>query len=181
MVIQTTRVGLLRWSALSGSSLLIGAALIGVKSLAILFTGGQPPLLFEISPIFLGGGVLLLAPGLGLEGTRRWCVLALGLTALLAGTLSVITELAGEVFGPAIAAATLAAIVGAMVSGWAPGRDPRKRALVLAGVSVVPAMLVGAILLTLDERLLELGLLGYAAAWGLAGYRLIGRRGELAN
>lgn len=164
-----------RWGTLSGSALLTGAALIAVKSLAILITGNQPQLLFEISPLFLGLGVLLLSPALELEGSRRWIVPVLGLTSLLAGAASAVTEIAGEVFGPAIATATLAAICGAVVSGWNPRGDARKRALLLVGLAVVPAMVVGGMLSEINERLLEIGLLGYAAVWGLAGFRLLAR------
>lgn len=160
---------------MSGCALLGGAALLAVKGIAILITGDQPPLLFEISPFFLGLGVLLVGPALDLGGNRRWIVPALGLTSLLAGAAAAITDLAGEASGPAIATATLAAIGGAVVSGWHPGGDTRKRALVLVGLSVVPALLVGGILSEIDERLLEIGLLSYATVWGLAGFRLVGR------
>jgi hypothetical protein len=164
-----------RWGTLSGSALLIGASLIAVKSLAILISGTQPPLLFEISPLFLGLGVLLLSPALDLGGSRRRIVPVLGLTSLLAGTAAAITEIAGEVSGPAIATATLAAISGAVVSGWNPRGDTRKRALLLVGLAVVPAMVVGGMLSEINERLLEIGLLGYATVWGLAGFRLVAR------
>lgn len=43
----------------------------------------------------------------------------------------------------------------------------------LVGLSVVPALLIGGLLAAIDERLLEIGLLGYAAAWGLAGFSLV--------
>lgn len=153
--------------------MLAGAALLAVKSLAILITGDQPPLLFEISPFFLGLGVLLLARALELGGSRSWVVPLLGLISLLAGAVTAVSEMVGEVFGPAIATASLAAIAGAVVSGWHPGGDDRKRALVLVGLSVVPALLIGGLLAAIDERLLEIGLLGYAAAWGLAGFSLV--------
>lgn len=162
-----------RWGTLSGSALLAGAALIAIKCLAILVTGNQPPLLFEISPLFLGLGVFLLPPALDLQGSRRWIVAALGLTSLLAGAAAAITEMVGEVAGPTIATATLAAISAAVVSGWHPRGDTRKRALLLVGLAVVPAMVVGGMLSEINERLLEIGLLGYAAVWGLAGLRLV--------
>jgi hypothetical protein len=81
----------------------------------------------------------------------------------------------GDVFGPAIAVASLAAIAGTLVSGWRPAGDPTRRALVLIAISVVPAMLVGGILSEIDERLLEIGLLGYALAWAYAGVKLLAR------
>lgn len=61
-------LALRRWSVLSGTALLVGATLVGFKGVAILLTGDQPALLFEISPVFLGLGVLLLRRGSG----RRW-------------------------------------------------------------------------------------------------------------
>ena len=162
-----------RWGVLSGAALLTGAALLAVKSMAILMTGDQPPLLFEVSPLFLGLGVLLLAPALDLAGSRKRIVQVLGLISLLAGAISAVTELTGEVWGPGIGTATLAAIAGAVVSGWRPGDDRRKRALVLVGLVVLPALILGGVLSEIDERLLEIGLLAYAAAWGLAGLRLV--------
>ncbi len=157
---------------MAGSALITAAALIATKCLAILVTGDQPPLLFEISPLFLGLGVLPLALALELGGSRRWVVPALGMISLLAGAGAAVTELVGEVFGPAIATATLAALGGAVVSGWHPGGDRRKRALILVALSAVPALMIGGLLSEINERLLEIGLLGYAAAWGLAGVRL---------
>lgn len=163
------------WGVWSGWALLTGSVLIAVKALAILITGDQPQVIFEISPLFLGLGMLLVAPALSLEGPRRRVVPALGLTSLLAGAVAGITELTGEVFGPAIALATVAAIVAAVVGGWRPAGDPRKRALVLVGLVVLPAMMVGGVLSEFNERLLEVGLLGYAAAWAFAGFRLAAR------
>ena len=163
------------WGAWSGGALLMGSALIAVKSLAILITGDEPQLIFEISPFFLGVGMLLVAPALSLEGPRRRAVPALALTSLVAGAVAGVTELTGEVFGPAIAVATLSAIVAAVVSGWRPAGDPRKRALLLVGIAVVPALVIGGILSEFNERLLEVGLLAYAAAWALAGFRMLGR------
>jgi hypothetical protein len=160
----------------SGLALLTGASLIGVKSVAILATGDQPPLLFEISPFFFALGVLGLARALDLHNPRRRAVPALGVIALLAAAIAAITEMTGEVFGPALAVATLAGIAGALVSGWRPGGDPTKRALVLIAIAVVPTMLIGGILSEINERLLEIGLLGYAFVWALAGLRLVARR-----
>lgn len=163
------------WGAWSGWALLAGSALIGVKSLAILITGDQPQVIFEVSPLFMGLGMLLVAPALSLEGPRRRVVPALGLIAMVAGAVSGITELFGEVFGPAIALANLAAIAAAVVSGWRPRGDRRKRALVLVGLVVIPALVLGGALAEINERLLEVGLLGFAAAWANAGFRLAAR------
>jgi len=165
-----------RWRVFSGLALLIGATLIAVKSVAILATGDQPPLLFEIAPFFFALGVLGLAPALGLIGARRRVVPALGVVSLVAAAVAVITELTGEVLGAALGVATLGAITGTLVSGWRPGGDQAKRALVLVAVAVVPTMLVGGILEEINERLLEVGLLGYALVWAWAGQRLVARR-----
>lgn len=165
-----------RWSRFSGLALLVGALLIGIKSVAILVTGDQPPLLFEVSPFFFALGVLGLAPALELQGARRRAVPVLGLVSLAAAATALVTELTGEVFGAALAVATLAGIAGTLVSGWRPAGDPTKRALVLIPLSVVPAMLIGGILSEFDERLLEIGLLGYALAWAWAGLALMSSR-----
>jgi hypothetical protein len=168
-----------RWSVFSGLALLIGATLIAVKSVAILATGDQPPLLFEISPFFLALGVLGLAPALALTGARRRVVPVLGAFSLVGAVVAVVTELTGEVLGAALAAGTLAAIAGTLVSGWRPGGDQAKRALVLIAVAVIPTMLIGGVLSAINERLLEVGLLGYALVWAWAGLRLVARRSPL--
>jgi hypothetical protein len=161
------------WGALSGAAILFGASLMAVKSLAILASGVQPPLLFEAAPAFLGIGVLLLSPALDLHGTRRWIVAVLGLIATVVGFVAAATEIAGEVSGAALGISTLAAVTGAVVTGWRPRGDVRRRALVVVGLVVIPAMLIGGMLSEIDERLLEVGLLAYAGAWGIAGFRLI--------
>jgi hypothetical protein len=71
--------------------------------------------------------------------------------------------------------ATLAAIAGTLVSGWRPGGDPAKRALALIPIAVVPAILIGGILEEVNERLLEIGLLGYAMVWTWAAFMLVRR------
>ena len=84
------------WGAWSGAALLTGSALIAVKSLAILITGDQPQLIFEISPLFLGLGMLLVAPALSLQGPRRRAVPALGLTSLVAGAVAGVPSSLGK-------------------------------------------------------------------------------------
>jgi hypothetical protein len=161
-----------------GAALLVASTLIAVKCIAILLTGDQPPVIFEVSPLFLGLGMVLVAPALGLGRVRRVAVRGLGAVAALAGAVSGATEFVGSLFDPAIGTATLAAILAAVVGGWRPRGDVRKRALLLVGLAVVPTLLIGGALSEINERLLEIGLLGYAAVWALAGARMMGPAGS---
>lgn len=171
-------VGLPRSGVWGGASLLAGSTLIAIKCIAILLTGDQPPVIFEVSPLFLGLGMLLAAKALELGRVRRGAVQGLGAVALVAGAVSGVTEMVGRTFDPAIGSATLAAILAAIVGGWRPRGDMRKRALLLVGLTVVPALVIGGVLSEFNERLLEIGLLGYAGVWALAGVRMLGPAGS---
>lgn len=176
--VDALSVGPPRSGVIAGATLLVGGTLIAIKCIAILLTGDQPPVLFEVSPLFLGFGMLLAASALELDRLRRRAVQVLGVVAVVAGAVSGVTELVGSVFDPAIGIASLAAILAAVVGGWRPHGDVRKRALLLVGLVVIPALVVGGVLSELNERLLEIGLLGYAGVWALAGIRMLGPAGS---
>lgn len=155
---------------IGGPAAVLAGLMWGVKGTSILVTGRQPPLLLELAvPLF---GVVLLALSVSVAGSgRRTLVRGLGLTAFLAAAVAVVTEVRGEVWGPALVCAMVATLVGLVVFG-AEGRSggqgpaiPARRPALAIGVATVPAILVGGILAELDERLLEVPLVALAGMW----------------
>jgi hypothetical protein len=105
-----------------GLAAVAGGALWGVKSLNILLTGDQPPLVFELAPPLFGLAVTALAVDRG-HGTRERWALALGCVAVVAGSAAALSDLVGELWGPAIAVAMIAVLVGLILLGSA-SRSP---------------------------------------------------------
>ena len=148
------------------------------KGLAILLTGNQPPLLFEL-PLFLFPiGLLGLHRRLG-EQENRWrsfgavsAWIALGGAVVTGITLGVLRDDAPDaVVGVGIALTALATVVGLVLLGMAAKRAHlfagrwRSFALVL-GLCIVPALtVVGGALESLHERLLEVPLVAIAFGW----------------
>ena len=166
----TTRRKVGGWAALAA------ALLWGVKAASILLTGYQPPVVFEAAPPLFGLAVFSLA--LGSATRRRRTAQVLGLVACVAGLVALASELAGEVWGPAIAGAMVAALAGLVLIGLdtrrASGRAGTAGKLALAiGLGTMPAVLLGGLLATIDERLLEVPLLFLACLWGWLGTLLL--------
>jgi hypothetical protein len=150
-----------------GLAAVAGGVLWGVKSLAILLTGDQPPLVFELAPPLFGLAVATLAFDRRNGRRARWA-LALGCVAVVAGSAAVLSDLVGELWGPAIALAMIAVLVGLILLGMAPKRTPVGSVgwVALAiGLGTVPALLVGGALSLIDERLLEVPLVLLAGLW----------------
>lgn len=157
----------------------LGAACLGVKAIAILITGDQPPVLFEVAGLPFGLGLLLLA---------RWSIAHDGKTRRLtaAAALSVIAALASVVWGlmeilsqeiseplESVLAVSggLAPMVAALLIGLRlrtlPGSTRRigLRALLIA-IAFLPLMILGGIAADMaGERYFELGLLVVAVVW----------------
>lgn len=168
-----------RWC---GTAAVTGGAMWAAKGVAILITGDQPPLLFEVPLVLFPIGLLGLHRRLGdrgsgwvrYGGTAAWAALAsgviTGLTVVLAG------KDAPEVLvGSGIAITALGTVLGLLLLGKAarvarlfPGRW---RSLPLAlGLSTIPAVsVVGGALEAIHERLLELPLVVIALGWILLG------------
>jgi hypothetical protein len=164
MTVMTRRSAVL---VSGGLAAVAGGALWTVKSLSILLTGDQPPLVFELAPPLFGLVVVALAVDRR-HGSRASWALALGCVAVVAGSAAVLSDLAGELWGPAIALATIAVLVGLILLGMVSGRRPIGSVEWVAlaiGVMTVPALLVGGALSLIDERLLEVPLLLLAGMW----------------
>ena len=156
----------------SGFAALGGAGFFTVKSVGILATGGQVPYLFELAPALLGLCVLTLPGALGMTGGRASVTAMIGGMVIAVTLAAVLADLVGEVFGPGLGVAMLGVSAGALIAGWDP-KDWTDRALLVAAVAPFPALALGGALETIDERLLEIGLLLVAAAWVWVGVALL--------
>ncbi len=158
-------------------SALLGASLVGYKSLAILATNDQPDHAFEIAPFFFGVSALTLVYAFISDLQRpRWLLLTLGWLAASAGVVAAIAHFAGreDDFGDL---GYLVNTVSTVVLLFIIGRDIRRKRLLetwsfaptLLAWSLVLAIPIGAILEGIDERLLEIALLGVAGVWTIFG------------
>jgi hypothetical protein len=162
---------------LSGVSALVGASLIGYKGVAILATGDQPDHAFQIAPFFFGVSVLTLVYALMSDLRRpRWLLATFGWLAASAGTVAAIAHITGreDDFGDL---GYLVNFVSTAVLLFLISRDIRRERL-LGRWSFAPSLLawilvffipVGAVLEGIDERLLEVSLLGVAFGWTMLG------------
>ena len=162
---------------LSGATALLGASLIGYKSLAILVTGNQPDHAFEIAPFFFGVSALALVYAvIGNMRRPRWVLLSLGWLAASAGAVAAVAHFLGKEddFGDL---GYLVNLVSTVALFFMIGRDFRRDRL-LGAWSFAPTLLawtfvlfipIGAVLEGIDERLLEISLLGVAGAWTMLG------------
>lgn len=163
-----------RWC---GWAAVAGGAMWAVKGVAILVTGDQPPLLFEAPLALLPLGLLGLHARLVGHGGRlpaagrvvAVVALVAGMAAL--GMFAVDQDADGVGAGVAIAGSTLGTVVGLVLLGVAVRRTglfppPWHRLPLTLGIAT-PLLLsvVGGILASVDERLLEVPLIVVAAAW----------------
>lgn len=160
----------LRWS---GASALVGAVMWAYKSIVILVSGDQPDYWFELAFLWFGLSILLIVYALKDRLTRSATLLTvLAWIAALAGAIgSTGYVVIGEesVFDLAPLIATVSIIVILFLIGGDIRRDqllPRysfaPRLLAWLYVGSIP---IGAVLSAIDERLLEIGLLGVVAGW----------------
>lgn len=146
-----------------------------VKAVAILATGQQPALLFELAPLLMAFAVLVLARQLP-PGKPRIVCAVVATAALLAG-VAVLTgqamPLPTVAYGIAMAGANLLILVGLVTAGLSlRGRLAAHLPLVL-GLVTVPALLIGGLAAELiGERALEVPLVALGAAWIALGVRL---------
>jgi hypothetical protein len=149
---------------LAGVVAAIGGFAWVVKAAAILVTGDQPPLLFETAPLFFGVALTALALTSDLRGTRRKTAITLGVLTVTAGVVACVTEAVGQVWGPAIATASLALIAGLLLLGRRASSTSHTFAWWI-GVSMLPALVVGGLLSAINERLLEVSILTLGLMW----------------
>ena len=147
-----------------GVAAAIGGLAWVVKAAAILATGDQPPLVFEAAPLFFGVALTALALTSELRGGRRTTAVALGLLTVTAGVVAGVTEAVGQVWGPAIAASSLALIAGLLLLGHRSSSVPHRFAWWI-GVSILPALVVGGLLSAINERRLEVSILTLGLMW----------------
>jgi NADH:ubiquinone oxidoreductase subunit K len=167
----------------AGLAAVVGGALWAAKATAILSTGDQPEYIFQVAPLLFAVGLVglharLQGRGGGsarIGGGLAWACLALALSSAalyLATTDDGAFPLSATI--PLTALSMLAALV---LLGIAARRvealTGRWRSLPLAiGAAAIPLMMVGGILGTLDERLLEIPILALGLAWIALGYAL---------
>ncbi len=173
-------VALTRWAGFAAA---LGGALWVVKGGAILVTGDQPEYIFEVAPLLFALGLVGLharleghGSGSGrVGGALAWASLALALVSAvvyLATTDDEVFLLSATI--PLTGLSILASLVLLGIAVRRVGALPgRWRSFPLSmGVAVLPLMMIGAILETLDERLLELPLVVFGLAWVMLGWRI---------
>jgi hypothetical protein len=172
---------------LGGVAAAVGGACWIVKGGAILATGDQPPVLFGIAPLFFAAGVIglreRLPDGGGVIGLSG---LLLALVGLVATMVSLImtgggTEASSEEdFSPLIFIGFFATFIGLLLVGIPTWRDralsPNWHKLpVILVASFVPLMVVGGLLESIDERLLEIPLVVLGIGWVALGFAIAQR------
>ena len=156
----------------------VAAAVAGlcwlVKAVAILATGQQPPLLFELAPVLMAAATLVLGRQLRPGRARTVCVVAAS-GAVVGGTVVLINQVARMptvAFGIAMAGTNILVLVGLVAAGASLRQQMTPLPLVLGAVTI-PALLLGGLLAeVLGERALEVPLVGLGVAWVVLGIQL---------
>lgn len=162
------------WIRIGGVAALLGGSAWSVKSLVILAGGDQPPLMFEVAPALFGIALLSIAHSAMPIGRRRTAAMGLAVVSIGAGFVAGVTEVVGEVAGAAIAASSLALVVGLVTLDR--HQPPPTRLGWWIGVAMLPAVFVGGMLSEIDERLLELPLVCLGVAWLFVGWAILEQR-----
>jgi hypothetical protein len=149
------------------------------KGLAILFTGRQPPVLFEVAIVLFPVGLIGLRSALRGRGGRR---------AEVGGTLTYVALVLAAATAVAVALSSPSAVVGAGIAGtvlcivWgliflgAAARGVEELSALLRwlplalGVATVPlATVVAGVLEAIHERLLEVPIVVVGLGWAAVG------------
>jgi hypothetical protein len=178
-----------RISQVSAIAAIIGGVLLLYKAVQILITGDQPPLAFEIAPVFFAIAMFgLLVRVVNPSGIRRSITGLLIVLALVAavGGLAIDDEGEGskyEVISSLFDVISgLGPVVVLILLGlpifrrrlWSPGWRYLPLGL---GLGFIPALIVGAILESaFGERYLEIPLVVIGVAWILFAYPLLVRK-----
>lgn len=145
-----------------------------VKAVAILLTGRQPALLFELAPVLMASVVLALAWQLPAGRCRRISVGAATM-ALLGGVVVLLDQAlpVGDVaYGVAMGGANLLVLLGLVVAGNLLRRMGDTLPLAL-GLVTVPAIVAGGLVSTVaGDRALEVPLVMLGMVWTVLGVRL---------
>jgi hypothetical protein len=159
-----------RLTRLGGVAAFLGGLAWAVKGIVILAGGDQPPVLFDVAPALFGVGLMSVAFGELPDGRRRSLALGLSAAATLAGLAALVSDLVGEVAGPALAVSSVALLLGLLTLGRN-GSWPAPLAWCI-GLAMVPALVVGGALSAIDERLLELPLVCLGLGWMAVGWAM---------
>ena len=152
------------WYVVGGVAAIVGGLAWTIKASWILAGQPQPELLFEIAPFFLAVTTTCLGVAADtLTPRRRAFALALGGLGMIAGLLAAITELVDTASGPALAVSTIAVVVALILQDRC-GASTQRLAWWI-GVATLPLNLLGGLLATVDEKLLELPLAILALSW----------------
>lgn len=158
---------------LSGVFALVGAGMWAYKSVAILATGQQPDYWFELAFAFFGVSILSLVYATRERLDRASLLITtLGWLAAGGGGVAAVAYLASGddgFFGPA-ALVTMLSIVGALLLIGGQIRREQLLPKHSFGPSLLAWMFVisipfGAVISGIDERLLEVALLGTVVGW----------------
>lgn len=183
----------MNWNFLWGPQTAGGAAALGgvcwmVKAGAILVAGDQPPVLFEIGPLLFALGVIGLAQMLPVPRSRLGLgaqILATGAGLATLGSLVMTkggtTASSEDDFSPLTFFGFIASILALLLVGIA---TRRQRALIspwhllplALSISFIPLIVIGGVLESINERLLELPLLILGLGWTLIGFSMLARR-----
>jgi hypothetical protein len=179
-----------RTSKISAIAAIVGGGLLLYKAIQILVTGDQPPLAFEVSPLFLAiamyGLLVRVVKPRGLRLLISRILIGLIFVSASGGLLIVEEEGVGSKLEVVSSLFDVVSGLGPMVlliilglpifkqrlwsSGW--------RYLPLGlGISFIPTVIVGAILEeSFGERYLEIPLIFIGIAWVLIAYPLLARK-----
>lgn len=157
---------------IAGAAAALGGVAWFAKATAILATGEQPPLLFELAPVLFGFGLLGLRRRLGFCRSRSGRIGGwLAAVAVVFGAADLALGTADEgAFSPLTLAAFLALLAALVLLGVPTRRRAAlpgaARWLPLAlGIATFPLLAVGGALEMVHERLLEVPLLVLAVGW----------------
>ena len=146
-----------------------------VKAVAILATGHQPALLFELAPLLMAIAALMLGQLLPPGRPRIVCAGAAA-AALIAGVAVLadhVMPLPTVAYSTAMAGANLLVLVVLVIVGLSLRRRLDRRLPLALGLVTLPALLVGGVAAELlGERALELPLVALGAAWMALGVQL---------
>lgn len=167
-----------RLRLIGAAAAVLGGMFWMVKAVAILVTGVQPPLLFEVAPVLFALGLIGLHArfrrGGGLSGMIGLVLACVSGSVAVLGVVTT-SPSSGESFSAAILGSFLANLGALVFLGVAVRRErvlPGRWSFLplTMGLATFPLVAVGGALESINERLLEVPLVLLALAWMGLGY-----------